>query len=69
METLILGINVPWPSSINEGGGEDKETWGEMQMTGIISRCIICGQFFDSKKELREHKDKYHRISGSKTIR
>jgi hypothetical protein len=51
------------------GGGEDKETWEGMQMTGIISRCIICGQFFDSKKGLREHKDKHHRIPGSKIIR
>ena len=39
-----------------------------MEMTGIISRCNICGQFFDSKKELRKHKDKNHRISNSKTM-
>jgi hypothetical protein len=38
-------------------------------MTGIISRCMICGQFFDSKKELREHKDKHHRIPNSKIVR
>jgi ABC-type dipeptide/oligopeptide/nickel transport system ATPase component len=37
-------------------------------MTNIISRCIICGQFFDSKKELREHKDKNHRITNSKMM-
>ncbi len=29
----------------------------EMEMTSIISRCIICGQFFDSKRELRDRKD------------
>jgi hypothetical protein len=36
------------------------------RMTRIMSRCIICGQFFDSKKELREHKDKSHRITSTK---
>jgi hypothetical protein len=35
-------------------------------MTSKISRCIICGLFFDSKKELKEHKDKNHRITNSK---
>ena len=39
-----------------------------MEMTGIISRCNICGQFLDSKKELRKHKDKNHRISNSKMM-
>jgi hypothetical protein len=34
-------------------------------MTNIISRCHICGKFFDSKKELKDHKDKNHRIAGS----
>ena len=34
--------------------------------TGTISRCIICGQFFDSKKELKGHKDKSHRITNAK---
>jgi hypothetical protein len=38
----------------------------ETQMTNIFSKCIICGQFFDSKKNLRKHKDKNHRISNSK---
>jgi hypothetical protein len=32
-----------------------------------ISRCNICGKFFDSKIELKRHKDKKHRISASKT--
>jgi C2H2-type zinc finger len=39
-----------------------------MGMTSIISRCNICGKFFDSKKELRKHKDKNHRISNSKLM-
>ena len=38
-------------------------------MTGIISRCMICGQFFDSIKELKAHKDENHRISDAKMIR
>jgi hypothetical protein len=37
-------------------------------MTSINSRCIICGQFFDSKKQLRNHKDKDHRITNSKIV-
>jgi hypothetical protein len=37
-------------------------------MTNIISRCIICGKFFGSKKELREHKDSNHRITNSKKM-
>jgi len=37
-----------------------------MKMPSKISRCIICGQFFDSKKQLRDHKDKQHRITNSK---
>jgi uncharacterized C2H2 Zn-finger protein len=36
-------------------------------MTGKkISRCNSCGKFFDSKRELREHIDKNHRITDSK---
>jgi hypothetical protein len=30
------------------------------QITGILSKWIICGKFFDSKKQLRTHKDKDH---------
>jgi hypothetical protein len=30
------------------------------------SRCNSCGKFFDSKRELREHIDKNHRITASK---
>ncbi|HEX6254091.1 MAG TPA: hypothetical protein VFZ55_07720 [Nitrososphaera sp.] len=35
-------------------------------MTYKISRCIICGQFFQSKKQLKHHKDRDHRITNSK---
>jgi hypothetical protein len=35
-------------------------------MRNKISRCSICSEFFDSKKELKDHKDKNHRIAGSK---
>ncbi|MDP9015552.1 MAG: hypothetical protein M3M87_02175 [Thermoproteota archaeon] len=37
-------------------------------MTNIFSKCIICGQFFNSKKNIRKHKDKNHRISKSKMM-
>jgi hypothetical protein len=37
-------------------------------MTNIISKCSICDQFFDSKKKLRDHKDKDHRITDLKII-
>jgi C2H2-type zinc finger len=37
-------------------------------MTRRISRCIICGKLFGSRKELREHKDKNHRITNSKIV-
>ena len=37
-------------------------------MTSILSKCIICGKFFDSKKQLRTHKDKGHRITDSKMM-
>jgi hypothetical protein len=37
-------------------------------MTNKISRCSICGQFFDSKKELKEHKDNNHRITNTKIV-
>jgi hypothetical protein len=42
--------------------------WGgeESKITSKISRCNICGQFFDSKKDLKFHKDKSHRISDTK---
>jgi uncharacterized C2H2 Zn-finger protein len=33
-----------------------------------ISRCNICGHFFNSKRELKEHKDKNHRITNSKVV-
>jgi hypothetical protein len=37
-------------------------------MTNTISRCNICGEFFNSKRELKEHKDKNHRITNSKLV-
>jgi hypothetical protein len=37
-------------------------------MPRIISRCIICGQFFDSKIELKGHKDRDHRITNAKMM-
>jgi uncharacterized C2H2 Zn-finger protein len=36
-----------------------------IEMHKKMSRCNICGQFFDSKKELTEHKDKNHRITNT----
>jgi uncharacterized C2H2 Zn-finger protein len=35
-------------------------------MTPKISRCNSCGEFFNSKRELKEHIDKNHRITDSK---
>jgi hypothetical protein len=37
-------------------------------MNAKNSRCIICGKFFDSMKDVKEHKDKEHRITNSKII-
>ena len=37
-------------------------------MMNKISRCNICGEFFQSKKDLKDHKDKNHRITNSKVI-
>jgi hypothetical protein len=37
-------------------------------MTGKISRCNICGEFVQSKRQLREHRDKNHRITNSKMV-
>jgi hypothetical protein len=38
------------------------------EMTNKISRCKICGEFLNSKTELKRHKDKNHRISAPKII-
>jgi uncharacterized C2H2 Zn-finger protein len=35
-------------------------------LPSVISRCIICGQFFNSIKELKNHKDKNHRITNAR---
>ncbi len=54
---------------IQSTGDEKKIRSGEeIEMTIILSKCIICGQFFDSKKQLRTHKDKAHRITDSKMM-
>jgi hypothetical protein len=37
-------------------------------MINKISRCNICGEFFDSKKALRDNKDRNHRITNSKRV-
>jgi hypothetical protein len=37
-------------------------------MANKISRCNICGEFFNSKKELKDHKDRNHRITNSKAV-
>ncbi|MDQ3835565.1 MAG: hypothetical protein M3270_01345 [Thermoproteota archaeon] len=37
-------------------------------MTPKISRCNSCGNFFESKKELKVHIDKIHRITDSKIL-
>jgi uncharacterized C2H2 Zn-finger protein len=36
------------------------------EMSSKISRCKTCSQFFDSKKDLKDHIDKNHRIANSK---
>jgi uncharacterized Zn finger protein len=36
------------------------------KMTNTISKCNSCGEFFNSKRELKKHKDKNHRITNSK---
>jgi hypothetical protein len=37
-------------------------------MAKKISRCNICGEYFQSKKDLKDHKDKNHRITNSKIV-
>jgi hypothetical protein len=37
-------------------------------MTNKISRCKICGKFLNSKRELKRHIDKNHRITAPKII-
>jgi hypothetical protein len=50
-------------------GDEKKIKMGEkIEMTSILSKCSICSRFFGSKKELRDHKDKDHRITDSKMM-
>lgn len=37
-----------------------------IQMTGKASSCGLCGQYFESKVELRKHIDREHRITNAK---
>jgi uncharacterized C2H2 Zn-finger protein len=37
-------------------------------MASKISQCNSCARIFDSKKALKEHIDKTHRITDSKTV-
>ena len=55
--------------TIDEGSIETKRGRWERATTSKISRCHICGEFFQSKKELKDHKDRNHRIINSKIIR
>lgn len=36
------------------------------KMANKISQCNICGKFFNSKRDLKEHIDKNHRITDEK---
>ena len=36
-------------------------------MANTLSKCHICGKFFDSKRKLKDHKDNDHRISSYMT--
>jgi uncharacterized C2H2 Zn-finger protein len=36
------------------------------EMVGKISKCNSCGKYFNSKRELKNHIDKNHRITNSK---
>jgi hypothetical protein len=38
-------------------------------MPSRISRCNICHKFFNSKRELKAHKDKEHRITNHKILK
>lgn len=51
-----------------KGSWKQKEKVGERATTNKISRCHICGEFFESKKELKHHKDRNHRIINSKIV-
>ncbi len=40
----------------------------EGEMTNKITRCNICGEYFQSKKEVKDHKYKNHRITNSISV-
>ncbi len=62
---MLLYLHLCFASRVKDVHGSSHVN-GEEKMRNITSRCIICGGFFDSKKGLREHKDKDHRITNSK---
>lgn len=37
-------------------------------MVARVRKCMICGQYFDSLKSLKAHKDKVHRITNKKMV-
>ena len=47
---------------------QKKRREGDIPMPNKSSQCIICGQYFQSKKELKDHKDKNHRITNTKIV-
>ena len=47
---------------------QKKGRQGDIPMLNKSSQCIICGQYFQSKKELKNHKDKNHRITNTKIV-
>jgi hypothetical protein len=61
-----LETDEHWPNPISQEEEEEsaKELGEEPQMPSMISQCIICGQYFESKRKLRDHKDNDHRMSS-----
>jgi hypothetical protein len=45
-----------------------RERERERNIMNKISKCNICGEFFNSKKDMKEHKDNDHRITNSKIV-
>jgi transglutaminase/protease-like cytokinesis protein 3 len=66
---MTLCIEITFIDHVYSKPDKKKINIGEKtEMTSIISKCSICDQFFDSKKKLRDHKDKDHRITDLKMI-
>lgn len=51
---------------INKIWEKEKKTGEEIEITIIFSKCTVCGQYFNSIKDLRNHKNKDHRITNAK---